>query len=117
MELKDFNLEIVRFQKGNSTGYGIRPIEPCLINGQKYSRNPDNPSDENQYIPVSDLKNGCIIKMDAQKQAYILQISQFFSVWYLDIWEIPYKNSDYSDQDKFEILREEKEPLESFEVK
>ena len=37
MELKDFNLEIVRFQKGNSTGYGIRPIEPCLINnGMSY---------------------------------------------------------------------------------
>ena len=103
MELKDYNLKVVTV---NDRGCALQPISTCTINNKKYTCNTDETEEEKIFIPIEDLKFGCYMSIKPLKKAYIIKIRQLFWRWYIEIWDIPYKEDDtYSKLEIFEFMK------------
>ena len=103
MELKDYNLKVVTV---NERGCALQPISTCTINTKKYTCNTDETEEEKIFIPIEDLKFGCYMSIKPLKKAYIIKIRQLFWRWYIEIWDIPYKEDDtYSKLEIFEFMK------------
>lgn len=108
MELKDFNLELVAKEK-QERGKGVKPIVDCIINGKRYFRDSENRNEENIYIPIEWLKEGCIMSIAEQKRTWLIKLEKFMWQYYIQIWEVPYaENGCYSFKYKYDTMRKEK---------
>ncbi len=96
--LNDFNL---LFVKDVERGTAVKPISNCRINDKIY--NPSNAKkEEDIYIPLDWLKEGCVLTIDSKKTSWFVRMKCYFNKWYLDIWSIPY-NTDSSGIDRKEV--------------
>lgn len=103
--LDDFNL---LFVKDVERGTAVKPICYCRINDKVY--NPSNATkEEDIYIPLEWLKEGCVLTIDSKKASWFVRMKHYVHNWYLEIWNIPY-NTDSHGVDRIEIFshREDK---------
>ena len=102
MELSSYNLKAVGIE---GRGCSLQPISECIVNGRKYTCDPQETDEEKIYIPVSELEFGCPICIPQQKKAYAVQVYKYFWKWYIAIWEMPYREEGiYTSQEVFETI-------------